>query len=144
MPDLFAWADSVPEWAVDLPGVWKNKKNSGYRVPHNACGLLGWSPEARDGLRILERTLKSPMLHSWVSGFLMKHQKDALAHTLKRPASNVWAPPGSGKTLCGLVWLCAAGTNFKLVVTRAIARGTWKEEIRKYYWIRLDKREVVL
>ena len=136
MPELFSWAESVPEWAVDLPGVWKNKRNNGYRVPHNVAPLLGWNPNTKDGTKILERTLESPMLHPWIGEFLMLHQKSALAHTLRRPASNIWAPPGSGKTLCGLVWLCAAGVNFKLVVTRAIARGTWREEIRKYTSLR--------
>ena len=136
MPDLFAWADTVPPWAEDLPGVWKNKKNNGYRVPHNLCGMLEWNQHQRDGAKILEKTLASPMLHSWVSEFLMEHQKAAVSHCLKRPASNIWAPPGSGKTLCGITWLCAAGRNFKLVVTRAIARGTWKEEVRKYTTLR--------
>ena len=132
MPDLFSWAESVPPWAEELPGVWKNKRNSGYRVPHNVCGMLGWSQQMRDGERILENTLKSPMLHSWVPSFMMRHQRDAVSHSLRRPSSNIWAPPGSGKTLCGLVWLTAAGTRFKLVVTRAMARGTWMEETRKY------------
>jgi len=132
MPDLFSWAESVPEWAETLPGVWKNKRNNGYRVPHNMCGLLGWNQQLRDGTRILDKTVLSPMLHPWVGEYLMPHQRAALGHTLKRPASNVWAPPGSGKTLCGLVWLTAAGKNMKLVVTRALARGTWREEIRKY------------
>ena len=132
MPELFSWAESVPEWAEDLPGVWKNKRNSGYRVPHNVCSLLGWSQHMRDGESILGSVLKSPMLQPWVGSFMMNHQQAAVSHALKRPASNVWAPPGSGKTLCGLVWLCAAGTRFKLVVTKAMARGTWKEEVRKY------------
>ena len=136
MPDLFSWADSVPVWAEDLPGVWKNKKNNGYRVPHNACGILEWNQHQRDGAKILEGALESPALQPWVKGFLMPHQMKAVSHSLKRPASNVWAPPGSGKTLCGIVWLCAAGSKFKLVVTRAIARGTWREEIRKYTTLR--------
>lgn len=133
MSALFNWADSVPEWVESVPGVWKNKNRSGYRVPHNLSGLLGWG-EGRTfcGESVLKQTLIRPDLHPWVADFLMPHQKLSLSHILKQTSGNIWAPPGSGKTLCGLVWLCSAGPRMKLVVTRAMARGTWREEVRKY------------
>ena len=138
---LFRWADAVPRWAEAVPGVWKNKNKSGYRIPNNLSGLLGWGEgRAYSGSAVLNQTLKSKALHPWVEDFLMPHQKSSLSHVLNQTAASIWAPPGSGKTLCGLVWLCSAGPRMKLVVTRAMARGTWREETRKY----TDLQPVVL
>ena len=41
-------------------------------------------------------------------------------------------PPGSGKTLVGLIWASGAVKLPKVVITKAAARGTWREEVRKY------------
>ena len=38
---LFRYWKAVPEWAEDIPGVWKNKRSAGYSVPLNADTLLG-------------------------------------------------------------------------------------------------------
>ena len=132
MSQLFSWAQAVPGWAEDIPGVWKNKNNRGYRVPNNLHGLLDWNEPTLPGEQTLEGVLVSPYLQPWVADFLMPHQRASLSHSLKRSASSIWAPPGSGKTLCGLIWLSRSFSGMKLVVTRAMARGTWREEVRKY------------
>tara|TARA_R110002051_G_scaffold156492_1_gene228250 strand:+ start:11396 stop:12790 length:1395 start_codon:yes stop_codon:yes gene_type:complete len=65
----------------------------------------------------------------------MEHQVKSICHAAALPGFHIWAPPGSGKTLCGLVWLelkASQQESFKLVVTKAGARGTWREEVRKY------------
>lgn len=124
MPDLFAWAKKVPDWATQVPGVWTNKNGSGYRIPYNAHGLLDWPLPAR----FVERPLPS-----WTADVapLRPHQQAALVKALSRTAAHVWAPPGAGKTLIGLLWVGARpGTS--LVVTRAMGRRTWAEESTKW------------
>lgn len=63
----------------------------------------------------------------------MDHQRTILRKAVCREGFHAWSPPGSGKTLCGIVWLAAQrGPGIKVVITKAAARGTWREEIRKY------------
>jgi len=122
---------STPDNALEIPGVWKNKRDAGCRVPINALPLLDHPLPTTVGVKELGLTLKSEHIHDWVSPFLMDHQRLILKKALTRKGFSAWSPPGSGKTLCGVVWL-AADPGVKLVVTKAAARGTWKEEIRKY------------
>ena len=123
---------SVPDWAHEVPGVWPFKKGNGARVPMNVTSLLDRSLPYEDGADMLAEILNGPMYHEWLGEYLMPHQKKILTRALPRKGFNAWAPPGSGKTLCGCVWLGGAGRGPKVVITKAAARGTWKEEVRKY------------
>ena len=127
----FSFWNDVPEWAEEIPGVWKNKKSSGYRVPHNTYDLLDSSLSVEPEDQVWNRIERAPSLLPWVPDFLLPHQKNALLSSVPRLGFHVWAPPGAGKTLVGLVW-AAATIGPRIVVTRAAARGTWKEEARKY------------
>tara|TARA_R100001129_G_scaffold64127_1_gene43803 strand:+ start:2894 stop:4453 length:1560 start_codon:yes stop_codon:yes gene_type:complete len=121
--------NSVPSFVEELPGVWKNKRRPGFRVPINCLPILGKPlPETANKLSL---ALSNVNLHVWVRGFMMEHQKTIVNKALNREGFHAWSPPGSGKTLCGIVWL-AAHRGPKVVITKAAARGTWKEEIRKY------------
>jgi SWI/SNF-related matrix-associated actin-dependent regulator 1 of chromatin subfamily A len=116
----------------EIPGIWPDKYGRGCRCPINALPLIGADQPYLDGVGELKATLGSRHLLPWVGGFLMPHQVSILEKALTRPGFNVWSPPGSGKTLIGIAWLSHPGSGTRLVITKAAARGTWREEIRKY------------
>ena len=128
---MFLRMITVPPNGEELPGVWKNKRKEGYRVPYNCFPLLGRSAPVTDGVKWLDLALGSNYLLPWVGSFLMEHQRTILEKSICREGFHAWSPPGSGKTLCGIVWLTAQAGP-KVVITKAAARGTWREEIRKY------------
>lgn len=125
---LFKYMSTEP--ALIVPGMCERR--GGYRVPANALTLLGDNPQTCSSLDRLEQLLESRAFLPWVKDILMPHQREILLKALPRCGFSAWSPPGSGKTLCGLLWLAAAGPLPKVVVTKAAARGTWKEEIRKF------------
>jgi len=125
---LFKYMRDEPELWV--PGIYERR--GGYRVPSNALILQGDSPRCPDGEDRLKQILESPAFLPWVKDILMPHQRDILRKSLPRRGFSAWSPPGSGKTLCGLLWLADCPMLPKVVVTKAAARGTWKEEIRKF------------
>jgi len=128
---MFFHVLSVPPEMGEVPGIWPNKGKRGFRVPYNAASLLNLDSPQYDGEEWLGHVFSNPLLHSWVPDFLMDHQREILKKALCREGFHAWSPPGSGKTLCGIVWL-ASHLGGKLVITKAAARGTWREEIRKY------------
>lgn len=131
----FVFTSSVPPEAEELPGVWKNKSGSGYRVPYNAHEAIGWELNHHDwsGDLAVEAALKSTWLLGDMNDFAKPHQKRMLAKALAVTGSHGWAPPGAGKTLVGLVYACSvAPRGVKLVITKAAARGTWKEQCERY------------
>ena len=128
---LLRFVDDVPPHMWGVPGVRQNKRRPGFRVPINALPLMGENVPRVDGGKMLERVLTQPHVHPWVGGFLMDHQRAILQASLPKSGFSGWAPPGSGKTLVGILW-ASADSGTKLVITKAAARGTWREEIRKY------------
>jgi len=131
---LFSWQKTIPNHWLEVPGVYKNKRNDGGRVPHNAHGILGLPPvvPASGGLRTFDKLVTSACFPSWMKSLPTEYQRRTTAGALSREGFHAWAPPGAGKTLMGLIWLAAARQAPKLVITRAHARWNWKEEVRKY------------
>ena len=129
----FVFARQLPPGSEGIPGVWKNKKGSGYRVPWNAHGVLGLDGEPANGVsqELLLEALSSPLLVPGLETFVKQHQKEMISKMLALPGSHGWAPPGAGKTLTALVVL-ANTSSPRLVVTKAAARGTWVREIERY------------
>ena len=117
---------------ADIPGIWPDKRGHGCRCPMNALTLVGAEQPYLEGKSELKATLGSGHLLPWVGDFMMPHQVSILEKALTRPGFSVWSPPGSGKTLIGIAWLSHPSSGVRLVVTKAAARGTWREEIRKY------------
>ena len=119
-----------------VPGMKSNA--TGYvRVPFNVFCTL-WEREYPKRLASyfkrkfsLSNIEQGGLIEPWVWDILMPHQKNAVTKALQRPGFHIWAPPGAGKTLCGLIWLAGRPAH-RLVVTKAAARGTWREEARKY------------
>ena len=134
MSKLFIHAMALPEYADEIPGVWRNRKGSGGRIPLNALTILGINNGRGSARRLIEMNsiLNSIAFYPWVRDMLLPYQKEIISSALSKDGYHAWAPPGSGKTLCGLVWIAQAASRPKLVITKAAARGTWKEEIRKY------------
>lgn len=131
----FVFTRSVPPGCEDIPGVWENKNGSGFRVPLNAHPLVGWqSPvSAQVSDDDVARALRGRLIRGDLGGFAKEHQKRLLAKALAIPGAHVWAPPGAGKTLVGLVYASVvAPRGVKLVVTKAAARGTWSEQCERY------------
>ncbi len=132
MYPLYTFSSDINSDVRDIPGVWPNKNKIGGRIPSNVSHtLLGRQPH-RLPSRSFAGILDSPAFYPWVKGILMEHQWGILDASLNKRGFHAWSPPGSGKTLCGLVWISAAVKQPKVVITRAAARGTWREEIRKY------------
>ena len=132
---LFTKFDHLSDEMAEIPGVWPNKYGEGGRVPVNVVQHLMASPafpNTTAGEDTLDEILESNAVHPWVKDILMDHQRSALRRALERTGFSMWSPPGSGKTLCGILWALGAGKATKLVITKAAARGTWKEEVRKY------------
>ena len=141
---LFIRHPCIPTGADEIPGVWKNTSRNvdshivpGCRIPLNSLDFLGLSidnnfPCVRSDTDATRRLLNSSAFLPWVGGIVMPHQVEIVRRALLRPGYHAWSPPGSGKTLCGLLWLANAVKNPKLVITKAAARGTWREEIRKF------------
>lgn len=129
----FIFTSSLPQGSQSIPGVWSNKRGEGGRIPRNAASLLlgesnlSIAPESE-----VRKLTQSQAFLPWVDEILMDHQIKILQHSLKKAGFHAWSPPGSGKTLCGLIWLAKSRHLPKVVITKAAARGTWKEEIRKY------------
>ena len=133
MPKTFAFTREVPPGAEELPGVWKNKNNTGYRIPWNAHGVLsiGGEPSARVSEEQLMSALSSRQLIPGMAAFVKEHQKDMIRKMLALPGSHGWAPPGAGKTLTALI-VMANLPGPRLVITKAAARGTWAEQTAQY------------
>tara|TARA_R110002020_G_scaffold12271_2_gene45189 strand:- start:4110 stop:5708 length:1599 start_codon:yes stop_codon:yes gene_type:complete len=131
---IFIHTSDLTEEAKTVPGVWESKRGRGGRIPLNAAEMLG-IPMSSGGaapVESVQKLIRSAAFYSWVEGILMDHQFKILQHSLDKEGFHAWSPPGSGKTLCGLIWLAKAYRQPKIVVTKAAARGTWKEEIRKF------------
>lgn len=134
---LFMRHPVVPVGGEELPGMWESTFRSGCRIPLNLLDFLGMSVEnyfscVDSDTGTLQKILASSAFLPWVKDVIMPHQIEIVRHALVRPGYHAWSPPGSGKTLCGLLWLAAAVKKPKLVITKAAARGTWREEIRKF------------
>ena len=129
----FLYTPDIPLWAEAIPGVWPSKRGKGGRVPFNASNIMGIDTgDGKAEESWIQFLLRSPAMQPWVVDMIMDHQLMILRHSIDKSGSHAWSPPGSGKTLCGLVWLAAAVQSPKVVITKAAARGTWKEEIRKF------------
>jgi SWI/SNF-related matrix-associated actin-dependent regulator 1 of chromatin subfamily A len=119
-----------------VPGVYENKYGTGYRVPLNAHSLLGLgippSLERSIGILAMAEALASPWLVPTVPGMLRDYQRASIQHVIHLDGGHIWIPPGGGKTLCALVWLCYEPLDLKLVVCKAAGRSTWADEIRKW------------
>ena len=122
----------------EVPGVWE--RGGMFRVPPNACIPRFSVPEHhqpdtevlyRRSCAELCRIISSSEFPDWLKDFLMPHQEEILHHALSKAGFHAWAAPGSGKTLVGILWLAKYSRHIKLVVTKAAARGTWKEEVRR-------------
>ena len=130
---LFFRVQNLSEVHAQIPGVWPDKNGTGGRIPLNAAHIIESAHStARSSARAVDPLLKSAAFFPWVGDILMPHQRSILEYSLASPGYHAWSPPGSGKTLCGLIWLAAAVRQPKVVITKAAARGTWREEIRKY------------
>lgn len=132
---LFAFVGGVSPEEADLPGVWRNKRGSGYRVPYNLYPVLGWSLPHHETISDLDlaRRVQVPGLVPGMDTYLKPYQKHLLKKALALPGAHIWAPPGAGKTLVGLVYLAATSqVGVKLVITKAGARGTWAEQCARY------------
>ena len=79
----------------------------------------------------VHRVLQAAPIHRdiWQS-FAGQYQRAAVAWLLGAGSGSLWHPPGSGKTLCGVMWAVAQGRNI-LVITRAIARPAFKREFER-------------
>ena len=130
----FIFCRSVPEEYQDIPGIWRNKNGSGYRVPLNTHPVIGWpAPHSLATDTEVSVALNSPGLVSDLREFAKEHQKAMLRKALAVSGSHCWAPPGAGKTLVGLVYAIAtAPEGIKLIITKAAARGTWAEQCERY------------
>ena len=133
---LFMRHPCIPSGADLIPGVWKNRHNMGCRIPLNSLDFLGLEYSGSLGIKYdashYQKIIRSSAFLPWVKDVIMPHQEETVRRALPSPGYHAWAPPGSGKTLCGLLWLAAAVKQPKLVITKAAARGTWREEIRKF------------
>lgn len=133
MSDVFVYRDDIPEHLQDLPGVYANKNTAGYRVPRNALTFLEVpEADAGTGAALLRKTLGCPRIKPEVANAIRPHQQRALEKAFERPGFSLWAPPGAGKTLVGLLWLAASSRGPRLVITRAAARETWREECERW------------
>jgi len=140
---MFVWIDgrTVVQKNIncDIPGMWN--RGNGWKIPKNALRTVGLSSkivsfQIRPGRirQIIQETQKTTgerVFPEWMENYLMPHQAKALVESYGHTGFSFWAPPGSGKTLTGLVWLEMSHCPYKIVVTKAAARGTWKEEIRR-------------
>ena len=128
----FIFSRAVPAEMEELPGVWKNKNSSGYRIPMNAQSVLGYnSPDPIVEAHVVDRALSGPLMRGDLSDFAKPHQKRMLSKALALSGSHSWAPPGAGKTLVGLTF-AAACSGPRLIITKAAARGTWVEQCERY------------
>ena len=128
---LYGTVEDIAARSAELPGVWKNKKTPGYRVPFNLYNSLDWSPPANQGSEAsVLKLLQSPLLHPGLDTYATAYQK-RLIRKLACISSHGWAPAGSGKTLVGLVTLLSI-PGPRLIVTTAAARGTWEEQAKLY------------
>ena len=122
---------NLTDYDREIPGVWPNKYGAGGRIPRNAAALLGRHSGSQAPV-CLESIVNSPAFKPWVWDMLMPHQKDLASAALSRKGFHAWSAAGSGKTLVGLIVLAGAKDKAKVVVTKAAARGTWQEEIRRH------------
>lgn len=139
--EYFEFVDEVPSHLVEVPGVYANKSGRGYRVPYNVLSMMDMAPPkaiANDdiGAEALRVTLTAGRLKDEVNGAMRAHQKRALVKAFSRNGFHLWAPPGAGKTLVGLAWLAWHHHGPRLVITRAAARETWREECLR--WTNLE------
>lgn len=139
--EYFEFIDEVPTHLVEVPGIYANKSGRGYRVPYNALTLMDRAtPKAIGndaiGEEALRVTLTSGRLKPEVNGAMRAHQKRGLVKAFSRNGFHLWAPPGAGKTLVGLAWLAWHHHGPRLVITRAAARETWREECLR--WTNLE------
>lgn len=138
MPELFqtvpmsAFKDNIP----DMPGVYMNNNGASIRVPYNCFSILGLPlPVQFDnsiGQAKLVNALASPFLKPSVPAAFRAHQHKCLAPAFARDGFSLWSPPGSGKTLMGLVWSAWWARGPRVVITKAAARSTWVEECEKW------------
>ena len=133
MYPVYSYRSEIDHILREIPGVWANKNSPGGRVPLNVSHtLLGKKLRGSSPGPSFDAVLESPAFYSWVKALLMPHQWSILQGSTGKRGFHAWSPPGSGKTLCGIIWLAAAIQAPKVVITKAAARGTWREEIRKY------------
>lgn len=129
---IAAFGENIP----DMPGVYPNKQGSTLRVPYNCFSSLGLELpfKFRSGLgaQKLNNALSGQWLKPEAAQAFRPHQKKCLTPAFERDGFSVWSPPGSGKTLMGLVWSSWWARGPRVVITRAAARSTWVEECQKW------------
>lgn len=117
------------------PGVYFKPEKGIVSFPYNLYPSYGFTPPFKPVVGI-QALLKKTKLKSWVPDFMLPHQIEALSLSAQRVGYTVWSRTGSGKTLIALGRMALGdltlNPNPKLVITRAAARDTWVEEIRKY------------
>lgn len=136
MSELFAtlpltlFGSNVP----DMPGIYA--KGNTVRVPYNCFDLLGLKLPAQFALQAgqakLNNALASPLLLPGTAVAFRPHQHKCLAAAFSREGFCLWSPPGSGKTFMGLVYSTWWAQGPRVVITKAAARSTWKEECEKW------------
>ena len=76
---LYGTVEDIAARSAELPGVWKNKKTPGYRVPFNLYNSLDWSPPANQGSEAsVLKLLQSPLLHPGLDTYATAYQKRLL------------------------------------------------------------------
>lgn len=130
-----------------IPGVkWRKKR---WEVPYNAVEVVAnlmqqhgvealaanWvsKPGGSTSWEVIEaKLLAKGEVYPWVlNSFILPYQKDAVSFGWSKSGMHYWIPPGSGKTLIGiLVSLSVSG--LVIVVTRACSRIQYAREIERF------------
>ncbi|OFV80247.1 MAG: hypothetical protein A2W26_00565 [Acidobacteria bacterium RBG_16_64_8] len=129
------------ESVYGVPGVWPlHRDNSSIIVPLNAGWLIEgelrrlgvpYRLDAASAPNPLPTLPRLPGIRDSVYALLANHQRDAICWSIPRDGALFWHPCGSGKSLTCLC-RAAAHHGMAVVVTRAVGRGHWAEEIARY------------
>ena len=86
MSKLFIHAMALPEYADEIPGVWRNRKGSGGRIPLNALTILGINNGRGSARRLIEMNsiLNSIAFYPWVRDMLLPYQKEIISSALSK------------------------------------------------------------
>jgi len=127
---------------VQIPGV--RIKGAWFSCPDHALPIVREMAHALghaiipSGKIVTPTITRIPLLREWVPKFMTSYQREGVAHALVEwAASNqsgmlVWAA-GSGKTLGGIAWACAAGAQSRtVVITKSAVRLQYRDEIERF------------